>query len=73
MSIVIVHGAQSSGKTRRGPQLMKHYGCQRIVDDWDGRAPLNDGDLALTNTEPPFSIAGARVVDIVSAKLAICG
>lgn len=71
MMIVIIHGEQGSGKTRRGAQLLKHYGCKRLVDPWDGRARLSDGDLALTNQIPPFNVKGAKVVDIVTAKHAI--
>ncbi len=73
MSIVIVHGPKASGKTRRAEELMRHYGCKRIIDEWDGRAPLRDGDLALTNMEPQFFVDDARVVSIATAKLAICG
>jgi hypothetical protein len=73
MNIVIVHGGQASGKTRNGQKLIQHYGCKRIVDDWDGKSPLKQGDLALTHMPPPFSVTGARVVDIVTAKSAIMG
>ena len=72
MSIVIVYGSQNIGKSRRGDQLMKHYGCKRLVDEWDGRQKLRDGDLAITNMMPPFSVAGARIVDFITAKSAIC-
>ncbi len=71
MSIVIIHGPAGSGKTRRAQALLQHYGCKRVVDEWDGRAPLNDGDLAITNIKPPYSIKGARLVDIATAKMAI--
>lgn len=71
MSIVIIHGPMASGKTRRATQLLRHYKCKRIVDCWDGRQALMDGDLALTNMEPPFNVYGARAVNIYDAKVAI--
>lgn len=71
MSIVILHGAPATGKTRRSEQFKRHYGCSRIVDGWDGRAKLKDGDLAITNETPPFNVPGAKVVDVVTAKAAV--
>lgn len=71
MAIVIIHGAQGSGKTRRQDQLLKHYGCSRFVEEWDGRSPLIDGDLAVTNTDGPFRVRGATYVHITEAKRAI--
>lgn len=68
MAIVIIHGDMRTGKTRRGNLFLRHYKCKRIVDGWDGISKLNDGDLGLTNQEPPFNIAGAKVVDIATAK-----
>ena len=62
MAIVIVHGPQGCGKTRNAQMLRARYGCRRIVDEWDGRRPLQDGDLALTHREPPFAVHGAVVV-----------
>lgn len=68
MSIVVIHGPEGSGKTRLARSLMLHYGCKRIVDGWDGRSPLIDGDLALTNMPPPFAIENTQVVAIEKAK-----
>jgi hypothetical protein len=73
MSIVIVHGKQASGKTRRSQELMQHYGCKRIIDDWNGKDALQDRDLAITSECPPFKIAGARIVDFVNAKASLFG
>ena len=72
MSIVIVYGDKASGKTRLSADLMRYYGCTRIVDGWNGSSSLKDGDLALTTEYPPFSIPGAHAVDIQSAKRALC-
>lgn len=62
MSIVILHGGQGSGKTTIAESLMLGFGCTRMVDEWDGKAQLNEGDFAVTNMEPPFSVAGAIVI-----------
>jgi len=71
MNIVIVHGKQGCGKTRRSEQLKKHFKCKCIIDDWDGESQLKDGDLAITCQRPPFNISGAKVVDFVSTKIQI--
>lgn len=72
MGIVIVYGAQASGKTRRAKELLRHYGCTRLVDDWDGKSPLANGDLALTS-KTHFNSSGAKVVPIEKAKIEILG
>lgn len=54
MSIVILHGPQGCGKALLAPLVARRYGCTRIVDEWSGTAPLCDGDLAVTNTPPPY-------------------
>lgn len=65
--IVIIHGPQASGKTTHARRFMQHYGCSRVVDDWDGRSALQPGTLALTNECPPFNLSGAQVIDIKRA------
>lgn len=52
MSIVIVYGPQGCGKTRNSQQLLKHFKCRKIVDDWDGVTRLTNGDMALTYRSP---------------------
>lgn len=52
MSIVIVYGPQGCGKTRNSKQLLAHFKCRKIVDDWDGASRLTNGDLALTYCSP---------------------
>lgn len=64
MTIAILHGPQRSGKTLHSQSIKNLYKCKRIVDEWDGVQPLEDGDLAITNHEPPFNIPGAFTVDI---------
>ena len=70
MSIVIVYGPQGAGKTSRGEEMRRQYGCSRIVDDWNPGQRLRRGDLALTNASPPFDVPGATVIHIEQAK---CG
>ncbi|MDI3489602.1 MAG: hypothetical protein PWP11_879 [Thauera sp.] len=67
MTTVIVYGPQACGKTRNGEALKRHFGCNRIVDDWNGRAALRDGDLALTNAFIERKPNGARLVSFDDA------
>lgn len=72
-SIVIVYGPMASGKTSNAGRLLNYFGCTRLVDDWNGRTPLQAGDLALTTLEPPFRVKAAHVFDVHTAlaRLAI--
>ena len=49
---VIVHGPAGCGKTRNAEKLMRHFGMNRIVDDWTPSAlcPIR-GALVLTNSD----------------------
>ena len=68
MNIVILYGPIASGKPRRTEMFLKFYKCKHIVEEWDGKTPLKDGDLALTNSKPPFNIKCARVIRLEVAK-----
>jgi len=68
MGIIILYGLQGSGKSRRAEEYRAMYGCSRVVDDWDGISPLNDGDLVITNIPPPHNVPNARAIDVVKAK-----
>ncbi len=78
MSIVIIHGPKASGKTTNAEQFKRLYKCKRIIDGWGDfgvNRVLRDGDMVLTNMEPPFDGVviphSAVVVDIETAKRAI--
>lgn len=62
--IVIVSGPQGCGKTRFAEQLSDVFGCERIVDEWDGESELQPGDLALTNAESFRAPANATTVTV---------
>jgi len=47
--LAVLCGPQGAGKTSVAVALRKLLGLTRIVDEWDGRAMLRDGDLAVTN------------------------
>ena len=47
--IVIVIAPPGAGKTRNAAALAARFGCNRIVDEWDGVSELQPGTLALTN------------------------
>ena len=67
MNRVVVFGAQGCGKTVFAECLRRKFGCERVVDDWDGRAPLKDGDLALTFEAPPYAVAADAVHSFTDA------
>ncbi|PHR91070.1 MAG: hypothetical protein COA69_13540 [Robiginitomaculum sp.] len=50
MSITIIIGPMACGKTHHKEALKKHFKAKRIVDDFDGRQVLKDGDLALAHS-----------------------
>lgn len=68
MSIVIIHGHKACRKTRNTKQLLKHYGCKRIVSAWRPGKRLQHGDLALTIHSPAFGPAGAVWIDAEKAS-----
>ncbi len=48
-STVVIHGPQGCGKTRNAQALAAHFGCSRIVDDWNGQSKIEEGSLVLIN------------------------
>lgn len=65
---VVVYGRQGCGKTKNKQLLQMIYGLDSVVDSWDGKLPLVEGVLALTNIEPPYSIdLDLKVVPYVNA------
>ncbi|HRO60252.1 MAG TPA: hypothetical protein PK177_13975 [Burkholderiaceae bacterium] len=48
----MIYGPQGCGKTRNAAALAQHFGCEKVVDDWDGTQMLTGSTLALTNVEP---------------------
>ena len=68
---IIVQGPQGCGKTRNAGRFAAYFGCDRIVDDWDGEAPLPERALALTHREEIPDRPGSRVLDFASA-MALC-
>lgn len=62
---VIVFGVLSSiSRGETCARMLAHFGCSRLVDNWDSRSPLQQGDLAITNREPPFRVRDALVLDV---------
>lgn len=64
---LIIVGPQASGKTRNSKAFLRAFGGKRVVDDWDGKSPLKDGDLALTNFENFSLLIGYQVISISEA------
>ncbi|AEH88166.1 hypothetical protein [Mesorhizobium opportunistum] len=65
MSTTIVFGPMACGKTRNAEALRRHFGCDRVVDEWDGRKRLPENSLALTIDEA--HAPGARTVSFADA------
>lgn len=72
---VVIYGPQGAGKTLIADQLMAHYGCERLLDEWDGVTNLQPGDMAITNQEPPnlIELDSVTVVDIYTVKAEVLG
>ncbi|MCQ4267375.1 hypothetical protein NAV28_09115 [Pseudomonas stutzeri] len=65
--LIIIVAPQGAGKTTNAAALKEAFGCERIVDNWDGRARLEDGDLALTNCTTFEAPKRARVLSLAQA------
>jgi MoxR-like ATPase len=51
MTTILIHGPQGCGKTRNAQALAAHFGCSKVVDDWNGRDRVVAGALVLTNID----------------------
>lgn len=71
MSMVIVFAPQGAGKTTHAEALRKHFGCTRVVDDWQVGDLTGEGDLMLTNDEQVLTAAVRRRVDVVTLDEAL--
>ncbi|MEO6518708.1 MAG: hypothetical protein ABIO17_06920 [Pseudoxanthomonas sp.] len=49
---IIVATPQGSGKTQHASAIAARFGCNTIVEEWDGVSELPDGALVLTNLSP---------------------
>ncbi|WP_428309281.1 hypothetical protein [Hydrocarboniphaga sp.] len=71
MPLVIVYGSHDCGP-RRQQQFLNHFKCLRIVENWDGDAPLRNGDLVFTKNKPARDFAHTRVLSVENAKAEVC-
>lgn len=51
MTTILIHGPQGCGKARNAQALAAHFGCSKVVDDWNGRDRVVAGALVLTNID----------------------
>lgn len=63
----VIYGPAGCGKTLTALKLQQHYGCPALVDEWDGRTPLEPHTLALTNAPPPYHATAARILPYADA------
>ena len=54
---VYVFAPQGAGKTRNAAALCEMFGCNSIVDEWDGISPVPSGALVLTNVVHKQAVA----------------
>ncbi|MEN1774081.1 hypothetical protein AAIH29_21385 [Pseudomonas aeruginosa] len=71
MQTIIIAAPARAGKTRNATALAKAFGCQQIVDNWDGYSAIPSGALVLTNVEHPKIPRGARWVSWAQAMHAL--
>ena len=45
----VLCGPQAIGKTINSKQIASLLGCDRIIDDWNGKSPIPEGAFAITN------------------------
>lgn len=71
LKTIIITGPQGSGKTLNSQKLAQHFGCNLIIEEWDGVSPCPKGSLVLTNSESFNCTLADEIHDIASALLAI--
>lgn len=65
---VIIIAPQGAGKSLCVTELMNSLGCVRLVEEWDGQAPLFPGDLALTSLDGVGLGQGYQVLSLADAS-----
>lgn len=60
---MVIAGTQGCGKTTHAETLRQLFGCTHIVEEWDGRSPLEPGALALTDLSVAHVWSPERVSD----------
>lgn len=74
MTPVIIIAPAGLGKSLKASSLMRAFGCTRLVEEWNGVAPLRDGEMVLTNIDHVLPQNGCRVValsDALKSALAV--
>jgi SpoVK/Ycf46/Vps4 family AAA+-type ATPase len=49
MPTIILHGAQGAGKSLVAAAVARRLGCTSLIDGWDGKQPVSEGALVVTN------------------------
>jgi hypothetical protein len=68
MTPTIIIAQAGSGKTINAALLMQTLGCTRLVEEWDGKSVLRNGDLALTNADFCSKHQAGRVLTLAEAQ-----
>lgn len=64
---VFIRGPQGCGKGIHAPIMARHFGCEQIIDDWNGTDPVPADALVLTNLEAFSPPPGATVMPFAEA------
>jgi hypothetical protein len=67
MSKIIVYGKTGCGKTTvMLPKLAAEYPGYSLLDDgkWDGKSPLPENSIALTDTPPPYAVDYDQLIEM---------
>lgn len=55
MYTVIIYGQMINGIKPTPKELKNFYGCENVIENWDGKQPLSRDTLAITTRHPPFN------------------
>lgn len=71
LKTIAVIGGAGSGKSLNSQAFAEYFGCNLIIESWDGETPLPPGSLALMNSHSFDKSLVTDYYDIADALLMI--